>query len=78
MTTQEEGRVDNLALKGADLLGKAADRLAASGWIETGMVVFLVGRALVGGHRFVRKARAAGHRVCFLDMVRFKQPPSHP
>lgn len=66
---KREGRVGNLALQGADLLDKAADRLATSGWIETGMVVLLLGRALVGGHRVAKKAREAGRKVRLLRIV---------
>ena len=66
---QRDGRVGNLALKGADLLDKAADRLATSGWIETGMVVLLLGRALVGGHRLAKAAREAGRKVRLVRVI---------
>ena len=60
----------NLALRGAELLGKAADRLAASGWIETGMLVLLLGRAIVSGHRLSRQARVEGRRLRLLAQRR--------
>lgn len=52
-------RAEQFALRGAELLDHAADRLAEGGWIETGLVVLLVGRALVHGHQLAKKAQSA-------------------
>lgn len=76
--TKRDARLANLALKGADLLDVAADRLAASGWIETGMVVLLLGRALVSGHRIAKAAREAGQKVRLLRFVPAPAQPSTP
>jgi hypothetical protein len=54
---EASGRIAHWALRGANLLDKAADKLVTSGWVETGFVVLLVGRAVWHGHRLAKKAR---------------------
>jgi hypothetical protein len=75
---QKHGRAAHLALRGAELLDQAADRLVSGGWIETGLVVLLLGRALIVGHKVVRKAHKAGQKARVVGIVRSENDGASP
>ncbi len=73
-------KASNLALRGADLLDRAADKLVSGGWIETGLLVLLLGRALIVGHRISRDSRKLGRPPRVIERVRppEKREPESP